>query len=108
MYGRVQPHAEEQEQDAIERVGDHAAEEGPFGTRLCPTGAEDQHEDKEAVDNDHDHCSAPAHLVCHAVHHLRYAQAKDEADLGVKDLQNSRPREVQWSETILRRAARAG
>jgi len=36
--------------------------------------------DKEAVDNYNYHCSALAHLACHGIHHLRYAQAKDEAD----------------------------
>jgi len=88
MYRRIQPHAEEQEQNAIERLGHHSAEEGPLGTGLCPTGTEDQHDDEESVDNGDYHCSALPHSACHSVHHLGYAQAKDEADLGVKNLQD--------------------
>src|SRR6266481_1770524 len=30
VHGGIQPHAENQEQHAIERIGDHAAQEGPL------------------------------------------------------------------------------
>ena len=66
MYGRIQPHAEEQEQNAIKRVSNHSAEEGPLRTRFCPTGTEDRHDDEKAVDNDDYECSALPHLVRHA------------------------------------------
>ena len=88
MHRRVQPTVEEQEQNAIEPVGDHSADEGPLRTGLCPLGAEKQHHDKEPVDANHYERPVLPHLVRHDIHHLRYAQPKDETDLCVKDLQD--------------------
>src|SRR5947207_7410553 len=89
MHRRVQPTVEEQEQNAIEPVGDHSADEGPLRTGLCPLGTEEEHYDEEAVDANNYEGSVLSHLASHGIHHLGYAQAKDEADLRVKNLQDS-------------------
>jgi len=41
-----------------------------------------------AEEQEQNACSALPHLVRHGIHHLGYAQAKDEANLGVRDLQD--------------------
>src|SRR5437667_10944159 len=44
---RVQPHIKEEEQNAIQRVGDHSAKESSLRARCRPARTEDQHDDKQ-------------------------------------------------------------
>jgi len=87
VHRSIEPHAENQEQHAVERIGDHPSKECSLRSGLRPSRAQNEHHDEDAVHGHrHEHAVLPA-AVSDRVDRLRNAQAKDEAHLRIKDLQ---------------------
>ena len=86
MYGGINPHAEENQQEAIERVGGHSTQKCTLRLFARPFSAQQQQADEKAIDQQQ-HDGAVAALFGHRADDLRDSQPKDEPDLGIKDLQ---------------------